>query len=90
MKNVLMAVCLSLAALGCDVSSDTAQEVLTDEGYHDIRLTGHAWFGCGDDDSFATNFVANRWIVQEDGTRIERSVEGTICCGYWKNCTIRH
>ena len=76
--------------VGCNVSTETAQDVLGDEGYHNIHLTGHAWFGCSDDDNFTSTFTAQRWIIAEDGSRVERSVEGTLCCGMWKDCTVRH
>jgi hypothetical protein len=90
MKNVLMVLCLALLSFGCDVSESTAQEVLADEGYHDIHLTGHSWWGCSDEDSFASTFTAKRWVTNEDGDRVERTIEGSICCGYWKDCTVRH
>jgi len=87
---VLLAAMAIVFLTACDVSHETAQEVLTDEGYHNIQLTGHAWFGCSSDDKFASTFTAQRWVFTEDGSRDERTVNGTLCCGWWKDCTVRH
>lgn len=85
-----MLLVLFLLLTACNVSDSTAQEVLEDEGYHNIHLTGHAWLGCSEEDSFSSTFTASRWVLDEEGNRTERQVEGVICCGVMKNCTVRH
>lgn len=90
MKKIVLALFAMAILAACNVSPETAQEVLADEGYHNIQLTGHAWLGCSDEDTFASTFTAQRWVISEDGTRVERQVEGTLCCGFWKDCTVRH
>jgi hypothetical protein len=66
----------------CNVPSDKATRVLHGAGYSDVRLLGHAWFACSDDDALSTGFSA-------EGPSGER-VEGAVCCGLMlKDCTIR-
>lgn len=79
-----------LFAAGCSVSQETAEDVLQDEGYENVEVTGHAWTGCSDDDQFRSSFKATRRVLNADGTTSLRNVEGTICCGWWKDCTVRH
>jgi hypothetical protein len=50
-------------------------------GYSEIQTTGYAAFECGKDDDFHTGFRAKN----PAGTL----VEGTVCCGFLKGCTIR-
>lgn len=62
-------------------TSESSRKTLDDAGYADIQITGWAPFGCGKD-FFSTGFRA---------TNIRgKTVEGTVCCGLLKNCTIRH
>lgn len=58
-----------------------AMRTLTAAGYTDVRITGYAFFGCGDDDAFRTAFEA-RGVA---GTK----VTGVVCRGIWKGATIR-
>lgn len=89
-KKMIVAL-FPLMMLGCgNVSNETAQRVLADEGYHDIQMTGYSHFGCGEDDAYKSSFTAKRWVLQGDGSRTERTVEGTLCCGHYKDCTVRH
>lgn len=75
---------------GCGVSQETAEDVLQDEGYESVEVTGVALWGCSEDDTFASNFTATRRVLNADGTTSLRNVSGTICCGWWKDCTVRH
>lgn len=83
-------VALLLWLVACTVDQETAEEVLADEGYHDVELTGWAPMSCSDDDTFKSHFRARRTVTEPDGSRHERVVEGTICCGWLKDCTVRH
>jgi hypothetical protein len=77
---VALAVAVLLAAVGaCDVDHDTAVRVLEDDGYEDVRIGDHAWFACGDT-------FASEWTAERNGRR----VEGSVCCGVFKDCTVRH
>lgn len=71
-----------LSSCACS-DEDAARRTLLDAGYSDVRTTGWAMLGCGEDDSTSTGFVAKN----PKGRR----VEGVVCCGFWgKGCTIRH
>jgi hypothetical protein len=60
---------------------DATVETLRRAGYNSVEVGGYAWFACGEDDMFATRFSA----TNGNGAR----VEGVVCCGAIKNCTIR-
>lgn len=78
--NKLILILLVAVAIGCTNPSQ-AREVLADEGYTDIEMTGYRFFGCSDDDEVRDGFRARR-----DG----RVVEGVVCCGLlFKDCTVR-
>lgn len=81
-----LSIMMILFAVGCSVDPNTLQETLQDEGYYDIHDDGYAMFGCSKDDDFASNFHAKRRMP--DGT--EREVSGVVCCGFLKDCTVRH
>lgn len=71
-----------LALVAC-TDRDGAEDTLHKAGYSDIDTSGgHAWFGCGQDDTFATEFKA------KGPTGIP--LEGVVCSGLWgKSSTIR-
>lgn len=55
--------------------------VLEEAGYTDIHLNGYAWGECSDSDTYHTEFRAKG--------PTGRNVEGAVCCGTFKSCTIR-
>ena len=63
-----------------------SREALQAAGYKDIGITG--WGGpfmCGSD-AYSTGFTA-----RPPGADAKAPlVEGTVCCGIFKGCTIRH
>lgn len=86
MKMIL----LVLLVLGCEPSDDTADRVLEAEGLHNITYNGHAFFACSDGDGFSENCVAYRTVLDTHGTPHEQRVEGVLCCGILKACTVRY
>ena len=80
MRKILIALFLGILA-GCS-SPSNARRTLEDAGYEDIRITGYRPFSCGEDDFTSTGFVAKN--VKG------KNVDGVVCCGIVKNCTIRH
>lgn len=78
MRKLLLVI--ALFAIGC-TDGAAARSALEDDGYTDIELTGYSFFGCGDDDTFHDGFRARRG---------DRVVEGVVCCGWLKDCTVRH
>jgi len=78
MKKVFTLIALVAAACSNEPSSRRA---LTAYGFTDIQLTGYQLFGCSEDDIYHTGFVARN----PQGN----IVEGVVCCGALKNCTVR-
>lgn len=59
-----------------------AQRILSANGYTSIEFTGHAWFSCAENDTYATGFKAKSVTGQP--------IEGAVCSGlFFKNSTIR-
>jgi hypothetical protein len=50
-------------------------------GFTDINIRGHGWFACSDSDQVARAFTA----TNSRGHR----VDGAVCCGVLKACTVR-
>jgi hypothetical protein len=90
MRNAVLIGMLLVATLGCQVSQSDAEDVLQDEGYQNVQVTGWAPFSCSEDDEFKSSFTATRTVLNPDGSTSQRDVQGTICCGWFKDCTVRH
>ena len=66
---------------GC-TAPDRSRETLEKAGYRNIKIKdGYQWLTCGKGDTYATGFSA----TNPEG----RPVEGAVCCGIMKGCTIR-
>lgn len=87
MKKLIL--CLMFLC-GCTYTQEEVEEVLDNEGIHNVTLGGYGLFDCSDDDHFRTRFSGYRTILQHDGTTQEHQVSGVLCCGFFKNCTIRY
>jgi len=66
---------------GCAADPEHARRALEAQGLRDIQLGRYPWFQCGDSDSFNMAFTAR----SADG----KPVEGAVCCGWLKSCTVR-
>ena len=66
--------------IGC-TDKKGAIEILEAEGYSDIVTTGYNHFSCSEKDQYKTGFRAK--------TINGATVEGTVCCGLYKDCTVR-
>ncbi len=75
------AILFAVLLTSCTNASDSHQ-ALTEAGYTDVDIGGYAWLQCGKDDTFATKFSA------KGPTGVP--VNGAVCCGWLKGCTIRH
>lgn len=71
---------LFIGIVGCTSESSTIS-TLQKAGFTQIQPGGYAIFGCSKDDIFQTKFTAINSQGQE--------VEGVVCCGVFKNCTVR-
>lgn len=58
-----------------------SRRVLEEAGYTDIQITGFEAWACSDGDTFSTGFTAKG--------PTGRRTSGAVCCGTFKNCTIR-
>lgn len=61
-----------------------ARGLLQKTGYEDIQIEDVGYFSCGEGD-VPSESAAFRALTH-DGMR----VEGAVCCGWFKNCTIRY
>jgi hypothetical protein len=70
----------AIALSGCSSAND-ANKALVGAGYTQIQTHGYSFFGCGQDDTFATKFTAKG----PSGVQ----VEGVVCSSFTKGSTIR-
>lgn len=77
----LMALGAMMVTIGACSDAPTAERVLRQNGYTEIKTTGHSWFGCSKDDSFATSFEAKG----PTGVR----ATGAVCSGWLKGGSVR-
>lgn len=79
MKDMQLVVLALL--LGACTNEHDSRHALEAQGFTEIELTGYVWAACGEDDVFSTGFTA----VNPAG----RPVDGVVCCGALKSCTVR-
>ena len=77
-KKVLFIIAITL--ISCTDEKNT-RSTLQKARYSKITTTGWIPFTCGENDSFSTGFKAKNSAGQ--------MVEGVVCCGLLKSCTIR-
>lgn len=80
MKSIMIILALAICLTSC-TNNDKAIELLQQEGYTDIEMTGYDMFGCSDKDMYSSGFKA----TNAQGNRIV----GVVCGGYMKGYTIR-
>lgn len=85
MRWLLLTFCL---ITGCEVSDQTADRALQNEGLHDATYGGPAVFSCHDGDDFSRTFIAHRTVLARDGHPYEQEASGVICCGFF-TCVVR-
>lgn len=78
-KLIFAAVCVMF--VGCS-APDRSRDTLVKAGFSNIQLKGYAWMGCGKDDNYSTKFTATNPLGMQ--------VDGVVCCGMMKGCTIRY
>lgn len=88
MKKLIIV--LYVLLFGCTESRQEAERILAEEGLHDVSLTGYSMFSCSEDDQTRTGFTAHRTVLNPDGSPRDQFVEGVLCCGLWKSCTVRY
>ncbi len=81
MKNIkCVLMCTALMFVAC-TDDDRTISTLKASGFTGISVGGYGAFDCGKDDTYATKFTA----MNPQGM----VVSGTVCCGFWKSCTVR-
>lgn len=78
MKKLLIA---ALLLTGCVTGDDEASSTLRKSGYTNVRPGSLDFFECSDNDKTGRSFRATNSLGQE--------VEGVVCCGVFKGCTVR-
>lgn len=80
LKNTIASIIMASALVAC-TDEDATRSTLRAYGFTKIKTTGYALWGCSKEDEFNTGFRA----VNPQGA----TVEGVVCCGWFKNCTVR-
>ena len=80
MRHMLVAVACAIGLAGC-TAPDRSRDTLVKSGFTDIQVGGYDFWSCGQHDYFSTHFRArnSQGVV----------VDGTVCCGLYKSCTVR-
>lgn len=81
MKKTILIAAMALSVAACGTRSESAEQLLNQQGYTDVETTGYNMFSCSEDDNFKTGFTA----TAPNGER----VSGTVCEGLWKGKTVR-
>lgn len=73
----------------CEVSDYRFNNATKNEGLQDVKnLNNYDYFECGYGDLWVSSFAAER--KSTDGETVtSHSVNGTVCCGILKGCTVR-
>lgn len=79
---IMVALVMGVSTLSaCTSSDERVERTLTQMGYSDVRTTGYRMFGCSQDDTFQTGFVAT--------SPTGETVTGVFCAGLLKGGTVR-
>lgn len=66
----------------CEDDDYAAQrKALTNQGFTDVDIGSYAFFGCSESDVYSNHFTATNTAG--------KPVEGLVCCGLMKACTVR-
>jgi len=82
MKKLIIFLLLTAVLLFACTDDRRSIEVLTNLGFYQIKITGHKFFVCSEEDTYSTGFTA----LTSKGSK----VRGAVCCGILKGCTIRY
>jgi hypothetical protein len=80
--RLVIAVILVMVSTGCATSSEDAKRTVYKAGFTNVKTSGVSPFSCSEDDMYGRKFTATNANGQV--------VEGVVCCGLFKNCTIRY
>lgn len=81
MKKIVLLCAIGAALSSCGIDAAEAKRVIEAQGITNVQVTGYAWFGCGNDDDYGSNWT---------GTGANgKPVGGVICGGWLKGYTVR-
>jgi hypothetical protein len=80
-RFILLLMLGMMLLLGGCTTPNAATSTLQKHGFTDISTRGYDMFACSDSDVSATKFTA----TNSAGMR----VNGVVCCGILKRCTVR-
>jgi hypothetical protein len=78
--GMVFVVALSILS-GCTTDEDETRTTLENMGFTDVQPSDIALWGCGHGDKYGRNFKAKN--------PAGHYVNGTVCCGIIKSCTVR-
>lgn len=81
MKHIVITAILTLSSCVCSVSTPTVIRVAEAAGLQDVKPDGIALMSCSKGDTFGSHFKAKN--------ASGKPVKGTVCCGVFKDCTVR-
>jgi len=88
----LIMICLHfvLASAGaCGVDDGRFLQAIQASGLTKPVKRGYDFFECGYGDVWVESFTAQQFLPSKEGDILGASVQGTMCCGILKGCTIR-
>ena len=74
-------IALVVFSAGADSAQNDSLELIKADGVQEAQMTGWAFFGCSNSDTFSYGFRGLK-----NGAR----VEGVVCSGFLKGATIRY
>lgn len=77
----LLAIVISVTVAPSCTDEEKTRSTLEKAGFSEVETGGYSWFECGKGDSFHTKFRARNPAGE--------MVDGVVCCGWMKSCTIR-
>lgn len=79
-RTVTLLLAVACICMGC-TDEEATRKALDSQGFTSVQIGGYAPYSCSDSDVTATKFTANN----PQG----KHVEGVVCCGRLKACTVR-
>lgn len=81
MKKLLALLFVAATVTACFTDEGRTRETLTKADFTDVETTGYVYAACSESDTYHTGFRAKNPKGEP--------VEGVVCCGTWKYCTVR-
>lgn len=73
----------------CSPNNERFKVAMQSSGLTRVTKRGYDFFECGYGDVWVESFTAHHYLSAKSGEVVDATVEGTMCCGILKGCTIR-